>query len=130
MQLNKSSKKTAKAAEQTVVAAEKNAAPEPVTKPRSSKSSKPNKTELTEMASGTHHHKVAPAPEPAPAKSLISQSPAPQAEAKPLVDTPSHVISPNRIAELAYSYWLERGCIEGSSEEDWLRAEKALAAGA
>ena len=30
------------------------------------------------------------------------------------------------VARLAYSYWLEGGCQEGSAEEDWLRAEKAL----
>src|SRR5207237_6396539 len=29
-----------------------------------------------------------------------------------------------RIARLAYSYWQERGCPEGSPEEDWLRAEQ------
>jgi hypothetical protein len=27
------------------------------------------------------------------------------------------------VARLAYSYWLARGCPEGSAEEDWLRAE-------
>jgi hypothetical protein len=31
------------------------------------------------------------------------------------------------IAVLAYSYWLERGQADGSSEEDWLRAERELA---
>lgn len=30
------------------------------------------------------------------------------------------------IERLAYAYWEERGCPEGSGEEDWLRAEKAL----
>jgi hypothetical protein len=27
------------------------------------------------------------------------------------------------IAELAYGFWEERGCPEGSPEEDWYRAE-------
>jgi hypothetical protein len=31
-----------------------------------------------------------------------------------------------RIARLAYSYWQERGCAEGSPEEDWFRAEQVL----
>jgi hypothetical protein len=30
------------------------------------------------------------------------------------------------IAELAYSYWVRRGCTGGSPEEDWLRAEREL----
>ena len=28
------------------------------------------------------------------------------------------------IAALAHRYWLERGCPEGSAEEDWFRAER------
>jgi hypothetical protein len=30
------------------------------------------------------------------------------------------------IAELAYQYWQHRGCPNGSSDEDWYRAEQAL----
>jgi hypothetical protein len=30
------------------------------------------------------------------------------------------------IARLAHSYWLARGCPEGSPEEDWLRAEQEV----
>jgi DUF2934 family protein len=30
------------------------------------------------------------------------------------------------VARLAYSYWLARGCPEGSPEEDWLRAEQEV----
>ena len=30
------------------------------------------------------------------------------------------------IARLAYSYWEMRGCVDGSPEEDWLRAEREL----
>ena len=38
-------------------------------------------------------------------------------------------ISPSydEIARLAHRFWEERGCPDGSAEEDWLRAEKALA---
>ncbi len=117
MQLNKASKKTAKTAEKPVVTEpEKAAVAEPMAKPRTSKSSKPKKNELTEMASGKHHHKA------------VSSTAAPQPESKPFNDRPSWTIHPNEIAELAYSYWMERGCTHGSSEEDWLRAEKTLAA--
>ena len=31
-----------------------------------------------------------------------------------------------RIALLAYSYWLARGCPDGSPEDDWFRAETEL----
>jgi hypothetical protein len=31
-----------------------------------------------------------------------------------------------RIAELAYSYWEQRGCPLGSAEEDWFRAERTI----
>jgi hypothetical protein len=47
------------------------------------------------------------------------------------VDTPHEPISTQpiatqAIAALAYSYWVARGCKGGSSEEDWLRAEREL----
>ena len=32
------------------------------------------------------------------------------------------------IEKLAYQYWLERGCPEGSAGEDWLRAERVVRA--
>jgi hypothetical protein len=32
-----------------------------------------------------------------------------------------------RIASLAYAFWLERGCPDESSQEDWFRAERHLA---
>jgi hypothetical protein len=37
-------------------------------------------------------------------------------------------VDPSRdeIARLAYLYWLDRGCQNGSAEEDWFRAEQQL----
>ncbi len=32
----------------------------------------------------------------------------------------------NEIADLAFSFWRERGFMEGSPEEDWLRAVETL----
>lgn len=32
------------------------------------------------------------------------------------------------IANLAYALWQQRGCPEGSPEEDWLQAEKMIVA--
>jgi Protein of unknown function (DUF2934) len=34
--------------------------------------------------------------------------------------------NPEQIAELAYFLWQDRGCPEGSAEEDWFNAERAL----
>ncbi len=31
-----------------------------------------------------------------------------------------------KIAALAYQFWQERGCPEGTSEEDWFRAEREI----
>jgi len=46
----------------------------------------------------------------------------------PVAETaaPAAVPEPEQIARLAYSYWQDRGCPEGSPEEDWLRAEAEL----
>jgi hypothetical protein len=33
---------------------------------------------------------------------------------------------PRAIAELAYHFWQERGCPEGSPEEDWYQAELVI----
>lgn len=45
-----------------------------------------------------------------------------------VVESAVSLSAPEReqIAQLAYSYWQARGCPEGSSEEDWLRAESEL----
>lgn len=40
----------------------------------------------------------------------------------------SETMSAETIAALAYSYWQARGCMGGSPEEDWLRAEQELRA--
>ena len=39
---------------------------------------------------------------------------------------PSDLEDQEEVARLAYSYWLARGCPEGSPEEDWLRAEQEV----
>jgi hypothetical protein len=43
---------------------------------------------------------------------------------QPVPDAPTQ----EQIACLAYSYWEARGCQGGSPKEDWLRAERELAA--
>jgi hypothetical protein len=35
-------------------------------------------------------------------------------------------VDKDAIARLAYTYWEMRGCVDGSPEEDWLRAEREL----
>jgi hypothetical protein len=32
----------------------------------------------------------------------------------------------NKITLLAYTYWLQRGCPDGSPDEDWFRAEREI----
>ena len=57
---------------------------------------------------------------------------APAAEASPAVESQpamaATAAAPSRaeIAQLAYTYWENRGCQGSSPEEDWLRAEQAL----
>jgi hypothetical protein len=38
----------------------------------------------------------------------------------------SAVSKREKIALLAYNYWVQRGCQGGSPEEDWFRAEREL----
>jgi hypothetical protein len=40
--------------------------------------------------------------------------------------SPAAAIDREAIARLAYSYWEARGCVGGSPEEDWIRAEQEL----
>lgn len=51
-------------------------------------------------------------------------------EAKPVsappTPEPEGRASAAEIAEAAYRRWVERGCPQGSAEEDWLEAEKEL----
>jgi hypothetical protein len=53
---------------------------------------------------------------------VTQQAPAPE-ESRP-ENRPTH----KDIAALAYALWQERGCPEGSPEEDWGRAEQELSA--
>ncbi|MGA2182234.1 MAG: DUF2934 domain-containing protein [Bryobacteraceae bacterium] len=55
---------------------------------------------------------------------------APALEEVIISEAETRVLSTNDIAALAYRLWQERGCPIGSPEEDWLRAEELLTAGA
>lgn len=37
-----------------------------------------------------------------------------------------HILAQQDIAALAYALWQERGCPEGSPDEDWFQAEERL----
>lgn len=50
-------------------------------------------------------------------KTLVMKNLGDQADNKPLNE---------QIAALAHALWLERGCPEGSPEEDWLTAEQQI----
>jgi len=61
-----------------------------------------------------------------PATTKRHAEPTPVAEA-PATQAIPEAPSRERIARLAYSYWVARGYQGGSPEEDWLRAEQELA---
>ena len=67
---------------------------------------------------------AAPARRKSPAKRVAktSEPVASAAVIEPTLNEPTH----EEIAALAYSYWEARGCVDGSQEEDWLRAEQEL----
>ena len=41
-------------------------------------------------------------------------------------DPGSSTATHEKVAQLAYSLWQQRGCSEGSAEEDWFEAEQQL----
>ena len=61
---------------------------------------------------------------PASAEKTVTR--AKVARPKPLAASNSGENGRDRVAELAYFHWLQRGCPEGSPQEDWLRAEREL----
>jgi Protein of unknown function (DUF2934) len=63
---------------------------------------------------------AASSPKPGPAAATESEAAIVEAVEVPYSPTQE------KIAELAYSYWVSRGCQGGSPEEDWLRAEMEL----
>jgi len=67
---------------------------------------------------------AAPARRKLPAKRVAKTS-EPVAAAAVIEPTPTEPAH-EEIAALAYSYWEARGCVGGSQEEDWLRAEQEL----
>jgi hypothetical protein len=58
---------------------------------------------------------AAPAKEPSPAK-----------EAHPDLESLLAALEQERIAALAYFLWQQRGCPEGSPEEDWFQAQQHI----
>lgn len=51
---------------------------------------------------------------------------APTAPAKVVTHAVTHVVTHEEVAQLAYSYWVARGCQGGSPQEDWFRAQQQL----
>ena len=56
-------------------------------------------------------------------QTAVSKTPEKKSTATESVQEPDNNRS---VAELAYSYWLARGCPDGSADEDWFRAESEL----
>jgi hypothetical protein len=138
MQSNKASKKTRKADDAKAAVPEINAA-EGTAKPRVSRSSKSKMQETGDTALASHRHKTnSPAlegvAEPANApgglretenKTMAAVAGAGSMAVSESVAAPRE-ISPEEVAKLAYSYFVERGYQHGYAEEDWLRAEREL----
>ena len=124
MQSKKTTSKTPKSAEKATVAAPEKIVAEAPAKTRTVKSSTTKKSEGADMTSGKHLHKSA--------SPVVAETVKPSGDLsargaiKPLSDVPARPIEPQKIAELAYSYFIERGGKHGCAEEDWLRAERAL----
>ena len=38
-------------------------------------------------------------------------------------------LDPTAVADLAYQRWVEKGCPQGSAEDDWFEAERNLRSG-
>jgi hypothetical protein len=146
MLFSKNSKQTRKKAEETAAAPEMaNAAEAP--KQRANRSSKSKSSETSETGSTKHRKastKSVASAQPTPAKSAAEpkamaaavgvledgQATAVEPVATlPQTETPllsNDTATPEEIAALAYSYWVQRGYAPGSPEQDWLRAEREL----
>ncbi len=140
MQSDKASKKIRKNASEPVAASsvEVTTNAEKTAKPRVSKSSQP-KSDSMESTSAKRHRKAATVniPEPAPAVaapktmaaaagSATSKSTATAASEPLSASTSKPVVSPQRVQQLAYEYWVAEGRPHGNHHEHWLRAEREL----
>ena len=132
MQSSKPSKKASKQVNETVTTAQEVNAAEVTSKPRA-RSSKTKKSEPTESGTVKHHHKTAPFAVAEPVVLEVTKEATLASVAVPaptrveISTTPSvQTVTQAQIAELAYAYWIERGCPHGSAEADWLRAEREL----
>ena len=124
MQSNRSSKKSRKIADSAASASLESAGvTELKPKPRASKSSAPKTTEVVKTESPSHHHKLSAAPV-AEALAAVSESSSISLNSVPAV--PPRVVTHQQIAELAHSFWIGRGYVHGSAEDDWFRAEREL----
>jgi hypothetical protein len=70
-------------------------------------------------AGATHSRKAAAAAVNSPETQLIEELDEPQSVG-------TRTVEQDAIARLAYSYWEARGCVGGSPEDDWFRAEQEL----
>ncbi len=139
MQFSKPSKTTKNAEETVAPAPETSVSAESTSKPRSSKSSK-SKKENGDV--GTARHRRSSSPEPIENLAAVKAMSTSAGASSTAVDSPvidpvgvmapsadsSREVTQEAIAQLAHSYWIARGYTQGSAEEDWLRAERELAA--
>lgn len=67
-----------------------------------------------------------PRRKPASPRRVKHSAPPAEQPLQPVATTAASQPSQDEIARVAYSYWAARGYAGGSSEEDWLRAEREL----
>jgi len=68
---------------------------------------------------------IATLPEPPPAE----VTPKPAETTNPDLNSLLAALEHERISGLAYFYWEQRGCPDGSPDEDWFRAEREIREG-
>ena len=84
--------------------------------------------DLEQKASVPLHASVAarvPVPEEKPITSSVAAVPGTQGDYPDLTALLA-ALEYERIAALAYFYWQQRGCPEGSSDEDWFAAQRHI----
>jgi hypothetical protein len=81
-------------------------------------------TTATPKTASHRHSKVSVPVTPVEEVAVITVAPTPQIT----VVAPAPEPSPEDVARLAHAFWAERNFAHGFAEEDWFRAEKALAA--
>ena len=102
---------------------------EPVVSANAAPSARKARTKTSEKApvARAAKHSKAVVEEPVSAPSVAAPVVVTPVASEPVIAAPVKSVSHEEIATLAYCYWADRGYQGGNPQEDWARAEKALA---